>query len=187
MRGTYRTKALKVSLSNRPQVCRNWATPPPQRPATVFDGRRHIVITLQLRGENNMMNMPQKHWWHELNTWEPEAALAFYGRTLGWEFEPSPLPDGAAYWIARKDGNPVGGIFELTAPDYDGIPSHWMTYLSVKDMQKAEASTSDAGGEVMRSPVRIPGVGKLAVVTDSTGALIGLIEPDQPAQFPLKH
>ena len=55
-----------------------------------------------------------------------------------------------------------------------------MTYLSVKDMQKAEANTSDAGGEVMRSPVRIPGVGKLAVVTDSTGALIGLIEPDHP-------
>jgi predicted enzyme related to lactoylglutathione lyase len=25
----------------------------------------------------------------------------------------------------------------------------------------------------------VPGVGKLAVVTDSTGALIGLIEPDK--------
>jgi uncharacterized protein len=76
------------------------------------------------------MTMPQRHWWHELNTWEPEAALAFYGRTLGWEFEPSTLPDGAGYWIARKDGKPVGGVFELTAPDYDGVPSHWMTYLS---------------------------------------------------------
>jgi uncharacterized protein len=129
-----------------------------------------------------MMNMPQRHWWHELNTWEPEAALAFYGRTLGWEFAPSPLPDGAAYWIASKDGRPVGGIFELTAPDYDGIPSHWMTYLSVKDMQEAEANTSSAGGEVMRSPVRIPGVGKLAVVTDASGALIGLIEPDKAHQ-----
>ncbi len=125
-----------------------------------------------------MMNMPHRHWWHELNTWEPEAALAFYGRTLGWEFAPSPLPDGAAYWIASKDGKPVGGIFELTAPDYDGIPSHWMTYLSVKDMQEAEKNTSNAGGEVMRSPVSVPGVGKLAVVTDATGALIGLIEPD---------
>jgi uncharacterized protein len=125
-----------------------------------------------------MMNASTRNWWHELNTWEPEAALAFYGRTLGWEFEPTALPDGAAYWIASKDGKPVGGIFELTAPDYDGIPSHWMTYLSVPDMQAAEKHTANAGGEVMRSPVNVPGVGKLAVVTDSAGALIGLMEPD---------
>jgi uncharacterized protein len=125
-----------------------------------------------------MMNLSTRNWWHELNTWEPEAALAFYGRTLGWEFEPTALPDGAAYWIASKDGKPVGGIFELTAPDYDGIPSHWMTYLSVPNMRAAEEHTASAGGEVMRSPVSVPGVGKLAVVTDSAGALIGLMEPD---------
>ena len=125
-----------------------------------------------------MMNSPQRHWWHELNTWEPEAALAFYGRTLGWEFEPKTLPDGGGYWIASKDGSPVGGVYELTAPDYEVIPSHWMTYLSVADMHKAETETSESGGEIMRPSVRVPGVGKLAVVTDATGAMIGLIEPD---------
>ena len=98
--------------------------------------------------------------------------------TLGWVFEPTTLPDGAGYWIARKDGKPVGGVFELTAPDYDGIPSHWMTYLSVADIAKAEDETSRSGGEIMRPPVRVPGVGKLAVVSDATGAMIGLIEPD---------
>ena len=125
-----------------------------------------------------MMNTPQRHWWHELNTWEPEAALAFYGRTLGWEFQPKTLPDGGGYWIASKDGKAVGGVYELTSPDYEGIPSHWMTYLSVADMGKAEAETSKSGGEITRAPVRVPGVGKLAVVTDATGAMIGLIEPD---------
>ena len=126
------------------------------------------------------MTMPNKTWWHELNTWEPEVALAFYGRTLGWKFESTPLPDGAAYWIARKDGRPVGGIFGLTAPDYEGIPSHWMTYMSVADIDEAETMTASAGGEVMRPAAMVPGVGKLSVVSDSTGALIGLIEPDPP-------
>jgi uncharacterized protein len=129
--------------------------------------------------ENRIMTMPQRNWWHELNTWEPENALAFYGRTLGWQFESSTLPDGASYWIARKDGKPVGGIFELTAPDYAGVPSHWMTYMSVGDINKAETDTTKAGGEVMRPNTQVPGVGKLAVVTDSSGALIGLIEPDK--------
>jgi hypothetical protein len=122
--------------------------------------------------------MPLRTWWHELNTWEPEIALAFYGRTLGWQFDPSPLPDGGTYWIAKKDNRPVGGVFELTEPEYSEIPSHWMTYMAVSDISRAEADTSKAGGEVMRSAARVPGVGKLAVVTDSTGALIGLIEPE---------
>src|SRR4029079_991543 len=124
------------------------------------------------------MTMPLRNWWHELNTWEPETALAFYSRTLGWQFEPSPLPGGAAYWIARKDGRPVGGVFELTAPDFDGIPSHWMTYMSVADIALAESETASAGGEVMRAATNFPGVGKLSVVADATGAMIGLIEPD---------
>ena len=77
------------------------------------------------------MMLAQPAWWHELNTWEPEIALAFYGRTLGWKFDSTTLPDGGSYWIARKDNKPVGGIFELTSPQYSDIPSHWMTYLSV--------------------------------------------------------
>ncbi len=125
------------------------------------------------------MTMPLKTWWHELNTWEPEIALAFYGQTLGWKFEPADLPDGAAYWIASKDGKLVGGVFGLTEPDYSGIPSHWMTYMSVADIDRAETDTASAGGEIMRPATRVPGVGRLAVVADSSGVLIGLIEPDE--------
>lgn len=124
------------------------------------------------------MTMAQPSWWHELNTWEPEIALAFYSRTLGWKFDSAPLPDGGAYWIARKDNSPVGGIFELTSPQHSDIPSHWMTYMPVADISRAEADTQKAGGEVMRPSTHVPGVGKLAIVTDSTGALIGLIEPE---------
>jgi len=120
---------------------------------------------------------PLNHWWHELNTWEPEQAISFYERTLGWKFEAASLP-GGDYWIAHKDGVPVGGIFALSAPQYDGIPSHWMTYMAVRDIDEAEHNTAFAGGEVTRPATIVPGVGKLAVVTDSSGAMVGLIEPD---------
>jgi predicted enzyme related to lactoylglutathione lyase len=53
-----------------------------------------------------------------------------------------------------------------------------MTYLTVSDIAKAEEDTVREGGEVMRSSALVPGVGKLAVVADSAGALIGLIEPE---------
>ena len=124
------------------------------------------------------MNKPLRSWWHELNTWDPKSAIEFYTRTLGWQFEDTDLPDGSQYWIAKKDGAPVGGIFGLTEPDYNGIPAHWMTYMTVEDIQQAEKATAFAGGEITRPSTKIPGVGKLAVVTDASGALIGLIQPD---------
>ncbi len=124
------------------------------------------------------MTKPLRTWWHELNTWEPEVALAFYHRTLGWEFEHQLLPDGDSYWIAQHAGRPVAGIYALREPEYQGIPSHWMTYLAVPDIVQAERATVFAGGEVCRPTVNVPGVGKLAIVSDSTGAIIGLIEPE---------
>jgi predicted enzyme related to lactoylglutathione lyase len=125
-----------------------------------------------------MNDQAVKPWWHELNTWQPDDARAFYGRTLGWKFDDVDLPDGSPYWIARRNGEPVGGIFALCEPVYAGIPSHWMTYMTVADIGHAERTAVFAGGEVMRPAIHIPGVGKLAVVSDSVGALIGLIEPD---------
>jgi uncharacterized protein len=125
-----------------------------------------------------MMSTPLKVWWHELNTWEPEQARHFYSTTLGWEFQPTALPDGARYWVAHKEGRAVGGIFQLTTPEFEGIPSHWMTYLAVNDIIDAQIRAESAGGEILRPAFKLAGVGQLSVVTDSTGAIIGLIEPE---------
>ncbi|MCB1432426.1 MAG: VOC family protein [Alphaproteobacteria bacterium] len=125
------------------------------------------------------MTMPLRIWWHELNTWEPEQARRFYRVTLGWDFQPAEMPGGAYYWVARQEGRPVGGIFQLTEPDFEGIPSHWMTYLAVPDLLAAEVKAEAAGGEILRPSFHLAGVGKLAVVTDPSGAIIGLIEPEQ--------
>lgn len=125
------------------------------------------------------MNKPLRFWWHELNTWQPREALEFYGRTLGWTFEPMQLPDGVAYWTARKAGLPVGGIMGLDEDHHKGIPSHWMTYMAVEAMDTAIEATLKAGGSMERSAVTVPGVGILAVMADPAGALVGLMEPDR--------
>ena len=120
-----------------------------------------------------------KVWWHELNTWEPDEARHFYNVTLGWDFQPTKLPDGTRYWVAHKNGRPVGGIFQLTEPDCQGIPAHWMTYLAVDDIGAAQTRAEEAGGEILRPAFRLHGVGRLSVVNDTSGAVIGLIEPER--------
>lgn len=121
--------------------------------------------------------------WLELNTYQPESAMAFYSETLGWDFESTDLPQGGSYWVASYNDTPVGGVFDLGEISvdnntHDDIPSHWMTYMQVDDIDKAQALASKAGGEVTRPALCLAGVGKLAVITDSAGALIGLIEID---------
>jgi predicted enzyme related to lactoylglutathione lyase len=116
-------------------------------------------------------------WWHELNTWDPLEARNFYRRTLGWSFEKVTMPDGEPYWLARKAGKTVGGVYNLSTPRFDGIPAHWMTYMAVDDVQQAVKAATSAGGGVTRPVTEIPGIGKIAIVTDASGALIGLIEP----------
>jgi uncharacterized protein len=133
------------------------------------------------------MLTPLRFWWHELNTWHPEDALAFYGRTLGWVFEPMQLSDGTPYWTARKWGLPVGGIMGLDEDRHGDIPSHWMTYMAVDGMDGAIEETLKAGGSVARAAIPVPGIGLLAVVSDPAGALIGLMEPDKThAATPLR-
>jgi uncharacterized protein len=133
------------------------------------------------------MLTPLRFWWHELNTWHPEEALAFYGHTLGWVFEPMQLSDGTPYWTARKWGLPVGGILGLDEDRHGDIPSHWMTYMAVDGMDGAIEETLNAGGSVARAAISVPGIGLLAVVSDPAGALIGLMEPDKThAATPLR-
>jgi len=126
------------------------------------------------------MSNPVEKWWHELNCWDARAAISFYGRTLNWQFDDIALDQGGSYWVARRNGRPVCGLFELQRSRHRGIPAHWMTYMTVSGMDAAVRATAFAGGAVSRPPLRVPGLGKLAIVTDAAGALIGLIEPEAP-------
>ena len=67
-----------------------------------------------------MTSTPLKVWWHELNTWEPEKARHFYNETLGWDFQPTTLPDGTRYWVAHKEGRAVGGSAVLRIREVSG-------------------------------------------------------------------
>jgi len=159
-----------------------------------FDDSINTKPDLNDRGtlkKGNQMNQINSSWL-ELNTHQPEDAISFYKKTLGWAFEPTDLPQGGAYWIARHNDKPVGGVFALNNTDPTQIPSHWMTYMHVSDIDEATSSARKAGGEIIRPAMSLDGIGKLAIITDSTGALIGLIEPESlgkntPAERPTNN
>lgn len=114
--------------------------------------------------------------WNELNTHDPEAAMAFYAATVGWSFEPMPM-DGFVYHVAMHEGRAVAGIFGLSGPEFADMPAHWLAYLAVDDVDARVAAAEKAGATILKPGFDVPNVGRIAIVQDPTGAVMGWITP----------
>jgi uncharacterized protein len=116
-------------------------------------------------------------YWNELMTRDAEAAKRFYGATLGWTFEAMESDGGpVTYWVAKVGDESVAGIYQLEKDDEE-TSEGWFTYVAVKDLSTALARATTEGGEVIREPWEVPGVGRIAIVNDNAGNSIGWMTP----------
>ncbi|MBV6657232.1 MAG: VOC family protein [Devosiaceae bacterium] len=119
--------------------------------------------------------------WNELMTRDIEGAKRFYIDALGWSWEGMPMPDGT-YWCALADGEMVAGLFDISGKDeYKDVPAAWMAYIAVDDVDDRVAKAQSAGATIMGPPFDVPGVGRIAMVMQPDGAMIGWMTPsDEP-------
>ena len=115
-------------------------------------------------------------YWNELVARDVEKAKKFYSATIGWTFDAMPMPDGT-YWVAKMADKAVGGLFPIGGPQWQGVPEHWMSYLAVDDVDARVKKATAAGAKLMRPVFDIPGVGRIAILTEPGGAGIGWMTP----------
>ncbi|MDJ1159493.1 VOC family protein [Chelatococcus sp. SYSU_G07232] len=117
--------------------------------------------------------------WNELMTDDVEKAKAFYAAALGWSFESFPM-ENSQYWVAKAGDAPVAGLMAIedVAP---GAPPHWFAYVEVDDIDARVAAAEREGGTVLRAPFDVPGVGRIAILRDPTGAAMGWMTSAAPA------
>ena len=119
-------------------------------------------------------------YWNELMTRDVEGAKKFYADTLGWSYDAMPMPGGAGtYWLAMMDGEPVGGILDISAPDFGSVPESWMAYIAVDDVDARVAKAVKAGAKLMKPVFEVPGVGRIAILLQPDGAGVGWMTPAQ--------
>ena len=108
--------------------------------------------------------------WYELMTTDPEGARNFYSAVVGWDIEAKPSGEMDYRMIAAPDGL-AGGMMALT-PEMvaGGARCCWLGYIGVHDVDATVASIVAAGGAVQMPAWDIPGVGRIAMVTDPQGA-----------------
>lgn len=115
--------------------------------------------------------------WNELMTRDVARAKKFYADALGWSFEAMPTDGGTTYWLAKMDGEPVGGLFDISGPEYKGVPESWMPYIAVDDVDVRVKKAIKAGAKVMKPAFDVPGVGRIVILLEPGGAGIGWMTP----------
>ena len=58
-----------------------------------------------------------------------------------------------------------------------GLPTHWLAYVTVEDVDAASSSAEKLGAKIVVEPQDIPEVGRIAVFVDPQGAALGLFKP----------
>jgi predicted enzyme related to lactoylglutathione lyase len=110
--------------------------------------------------------------WCEWMGADIKTAVEFYRHVVGWHIETNDMA-GFPYNIGSVGGYGVAGLFP-TPPQAMGTPPCWTGYIWVENVDSGVAKLEAAGGRVMREPMDIPNVGRIAIVTDSQGAPFAL-------------
>jgi predicted enzyme related to lactoylglutathione lyase len=125
-------------------------------------------------------HLPGKIVWHDLLTNDPAASKRFYGELFGWEFESvgsfAGLSSDTAYTMIRHNGRLIGGMIDTVALNNRTDISQWVVVMSVEDVDAAAQSFADNGGTVLTPPNDLQRRGRIAVVQDSAGALLALLQ-----------
>jgi predicted enzyme related to lactoylglutathione lyase len=114
--------------------------------------------------------------WNDLATRDPQKAIDFYTKLLGWEIQPmeaGPMP----YWIVNVDGQGEGGIMPMPDMVPAEMPSYWLVYFGAADLSAGVEKAKALGATVLSEPMTVPDMVAFAVLADPLGAAFALMQP----------
>ena len=117
-----------------------------------------------------------------------ERIARFYQSAFGWKLqmlgedlgnyvlattaERDPMPEGKACRGA------INGGFFPRSPDMPG--QHPSVVIGVQDIQASMKKVKEAGGEVLGTPMEIPGVGQYVAFYDTERNRLSMLQPKMP-------
>jgi uncharacterized protein len=123
--------------------------------------------------EKERCGKPGLFCWNELATTNVAAATKFYAGLLGWKTQA--FGGGMEYTQFKKGKDMAGGMMKCPKP---GVPAHWVPYVIVDNVDATAKKAAKLRGTVLVPPFEVPKVGRIAVLRDPQGAVIGIIKPE---------
>ncbi|MCL5735603.1 MAG: VOC family protein [Actinobacteria bacterium] len=120
--------------------------------------------------------MPGTLSWDDLGTRDPQRAIDFYSKLLGWDIEP--MPGGQMpYWVVNIDGQGEGGVMPMPEMVPAEIPAYWLPYFGTEDLKTSVSKAKELGATVLVEPTEVPEMVAFAVLADPAGASFALMQP----------
>jgi uncharacterized protein len=114
--------------------------------------------------------------WAELNARGIDKALPFYAAIFGWASRTSPMGEGQPPYTEFLLGDDsIAGAMEMNPMVPAEVPSYWMAYFNVDDVDGAFRKALDAGAREMLPPMDFSG-GRFAILSDPQGAVFGVLK-----------
>jgi predicted enzyme related to lactoylglutathione lyase len=92
-------------------------------------------------------------------------ARKFYEPLFAWHTEQMPMGD-QRYAMILNGNDGVGGFTDAPA----GVPNHWISYVSVDDVDQTHAAALAAGAKQLMAPTDFGPIGRGSALKDPTGA-----------------
>jgi len=114
--------------------------------------------------------------WAELNARGIDRAIPFYTKVFGWTTKVSPMGEGMGdYTELQLGGTSILGAMEMMPMVPAEVPSYWMVYFNVADVDASFKRAIELGAREMVAPSDYPG-GRFAILGDPQGAAFGLLK-----------
>ena len=147
----------------------------------VWEPKAHIGVKIR--------NEPGALCWAELTTRDPKKAEAFYTQMFGWTAKhsaPTTVMDYTEFSVngqlhpalssQRFNGQPGVGMMAMPESMPAPVPSYWMPYFQVADLDASAAQAKSLGASVMVGPNAIPDGGRFVILQDPQKAMFAVYQ-----------
>jgi predicted enzyme related to lactoylglutathione lyase len=119
---------------------------------------------------------PNTFAWAELSSRGLDKTLPFYGGVFGWTTKTSPMGEGQPpYTEFLLAGESIAGGMEMNPMVPAEVPSYWLAYFGVADVDASYRKALELGAKEMLAPQDFAG-GRFAILSDPQGAAFGLLK-----------
>jgi len=113
--------------------------------------------------------------WRELATKDLAKAMDFYSQLFGWNLQQTKVTP-MDYKEIIIDGVAVGGMMGTESWGENAPPSHWNSYIAVENADATVEKIKANGGDIKVPPFDAPGVGRMSIASDPSGAPFAIIQ-----------
>ncbi len=113
--------------------------------------------------------------WFDLTVVDAPTIRDFYSKVVGWKVEDVGMGEYNDFnMTVPASGEPAAGICHARGGNAT-LPSQWLIYITVADVDKSAEACRENGGKVIVGP-KAMGRGKFCVIEDPNGSVAALYQ-----------